>query len=358
MRLANERRSTQDRTIGNRPAPPMRTFTGVLIASTLMPSATAAEPAAASPSEAASADAARLYDTPEPQWPDLFQLKQKLGAERFRDVAQEVGRRAMRTGRGAACLSSPAGMRLLAGMELAIASTDEAAWRAKRASADAALKRLAELRQAVLVDRSADAVYQSALIYARLQSYATDPRFRELFGRAAADQFVRLALAQAQARRGWAAGVDPDVQPYVRAHVGQCDVDLSNSAWLKDDLKANGWPRISTSGAAADGAAFLIAQHADFDPAFQAQVLDQLSALLPAKETQPQNYALLYDRVAVGAGRLQRYGSQGRCTSPGTWSPWPIEDPANLDARRAAVGLTREATYAATMGELCLQATP
>ena len=49
----------------------------------------------------------------------------------------------------------------------------------------------------------------------------------------------------------------------------------------------------------------------------------------------------------------QRYGTQGHCTGAGTWEPWPCEDPARLDERRASVGLEPEAAYIARFKDIC-----
>lgn len=56
---------------------------------------------------------------------------------------------------------------------------------------------------------------------------------------------------------------------------------------------------------------------------------------------------MLYDRVAVSQKRPQRYGSQGRCNDQGAWTAFETEDPANLDQRRATMGLQPVAEYAA-----------
>ena len=44
-------------------------------------------------------------------------------------------------------------------------------------------------------------------------------------------------------------------------------------------------------------------------------------------------YALLYDRLAMGDGRFQRYGSQMICQD-NHWTLYPLEDPGGVDERR------------------------
>ena len=54
-----------------------------------------------------------------------------------------------------------------------------------------------------------------------------------------------------------------------------------------------------------------------------------------------RNYAYLWDRVAVNSDRKQRYGTQPtwECTPEGKLTLKPLEDPENVNARRAAMGL-------------------
>jgi hypothetical protein len=50
---------------------------------------------------------------------------------------------------------------------------------------------------------------------------------------------------------------------------------------------------------------------------------------------------------------LQRFGTQGQCSGPGTWDPHPVEEPARLDERRRAVGLESLAEYQRLFKDLC-----
>jgi hypothetical protein len=122
-------------------------------------------------------------------------------------------------------------------------------------------------------------------------------------------------------------------------------LDQAHTAELKELLKIHRWFTISEFGKDSDLHAWILVQHSDRDPAFQRQVLEILAGLYPQGETSGYNYANLYDRVARNAGMPQRYGTQGRCTAPGKWEPFDIEDPANLEARRASAGLSTMAEY-------------
>jgi hypothetical protein len=135
-------------------------------------------------------------------------------------------------------------------------------------------------------------------------------------------------------------------------------LDQQNTADLKALLQIYSWFTISEWGRVADGNAWLLVQHADEDPEFQKQILAKLEMLFRSRETRPDHYAYLYDRVALSAKdpskrTLQRYGTQGQCTAPGIWEPFPIEDEANVDLRRAEVGLPPLANYIARFKNIC-----
>jgi hypothetical protein len=129
-------------------------------------------------------------------------------------------------------------------------------------------------------------------------------------------------------------------------------LDSINTAELKHLLNLHGWFIISVWGRDADQAAWLVAQHSDQDVPFQKRVLDTLERL-PARETDPANYALLFDRVAVHEGRPQRYGTQGKCVGPGRWQPQAIDAPAGIDERRKSMGLESLEEYRSTSGRGC-----
>ncbi len=117
-------------------------------------------------------------------------------------------------------------------------------------------------------------------------------------------------------------------------------IDSSNTLALKELLKTYAWIKISEFGVEADDNAWLLVQHADLDVPFQKQVLSILEKLYPIGETNPRNYAYLYDRVARAENRPQRFGTQGQCVSPGHWEPFTSEDPGTVEQRRKDMGLS------------------
>jgi hypothetical protein len=118
-----------------------------------------------------------------------------------------------------------------------------------------------------------------------------------------------------------------------------------NSDWLKSVLARIGWFDISHYGAVASQAAWLIVQHSDHDPAWQAAVLADLAPRVARGDMQRSYYAYLVDRVAVNAGRPQTYGTQGHCRGRGNLALLPVVDRPNLDRRRAEMGLETIADY-------------
>lgn len=111
-------------------------------------------------------------------------------------------------------------------------------------------------------------------------------------------------------------------------------VDDENLKALLAMAPPEGWFLRSKYGKAAE-TAFHIVQHSDVET--QKRFLPTLEKLVPVGEFDGQNYGMMFDRVAISEGRLQRYGSQFRCDG-GKWRPYPIEDADQLDARRKAMG--------------------
>jgi hypothetical protein len=84
-------------------------------------------------------------------------------------------------------------------------------------------------------------------------------------------------------------------------------------------------------------------QHSPSD-AFQRDMLPLLVAAADSGEAAAADVALLTDRVRTHEGKPQMYGTQFRIVDGGL-EPFPIEDPAGLDARRRRVGLLPMADY-------------
>jgi len=150
----------------------------------------------------------------------------------------------------------------------------------------------------------------------------------ELLRRAARDQEARR-----QAERDW--------EPVAA-------VDAENLPWLQQVIAETGWPGRSLVGEDGAHAAWLLAQHADRDPAFQRACLTLMTEAAGQGEASPSEVAYLTDRVLLAEGQPQEYGTQlaGR---DGRWQPRQLRDPGTVDQRRATAGLGPIADYLAGM---------
>lgn len=123
-------------------------------------------------------------------------------------------------------------------------------------------------------------------------------------------------------------------------------IDAANTERMKAIVNQYGWPSPGLVGRDGSEAAFLLVQHADL--AFQKKMLPLVEKAYRSDGLSGQDYALLLDRVRVGEGKPQVYGTQAKRVEE--WNGQdpvlqPIEDEANVDKRRAEVGLPPLAEY-------------
>jgi hypothetical protein len=119
--------------------------------------------------------------------------------------------------------------------------------------------------------------------------------------------------------------------------------DLENTDRLGQIVEKHGWPSNSLVGKDGSHAAWLLVQHADANTKFQRKCLDLMSKL-PKDEVSQTDLAYLTDRVLLAEGKKQIYGTQFTF-SDGKWQPRPLDEPDNVDKRRAEVGLKSLADY-------------
>lgn len=141
-------------------------------------------------------------------------------------------------------------------------------------------------------------------------------------------------------------------------------VDLENQAWLEAHVEQRGWPRSSVVGDEASQAAFLIVQHADHRPEWQAVMLPLMMQAARCGEASRRLAAYLYDRVQNNAGRPQLYGTQYRFRKDAqgemilneqgrpTYLPPLVENIRELDARRAEMQMEPWRDYEVRMAEI------
>lgn len=163
-----------------------------------------------------------------------------------------------------------------------------------------------------------------------------EPALRqELLKRVEQDQAIRNELISKGAEH-------PDKELLARME----EIDRANTERVRAIVRQHGWPSPELVGRDGAEAAFLIVQHSDL--AFQKQMLPLVEKAYRSGGLAGQSYALLLDRVLVGEGKPQVYGTQAK-----RFEEWkgqevalePIEDEANVDKRRAEVGLFPLAEY-------------
>lgn len=120
--------------------------------------------------------------------------------------------------------------------------------------------------------------------------------------------------------------------------------DSINLILVKAILDTYGWLGADVVGGQGNSTLFLVIQHAD--QATQEQYLPMMREAVKNRKAQGSSLALLEDRVALGQGKKQLYGSQiGRDPITMQYYVLPLEDPDNVDKRRAEVGLPPLANY-------------
>jgi hypothetical protein len=124
-------------------------------------------------------------------------------------------------------------------------------------------------------------------------------------------------------------------------------VTAANGDRLLEILEARGWPTADQVGERASQCAWLVAQHADRQLHVQRRALGLLAAAVAAGTAPARQEAFLRDRVLVNEGRPQVFGTQIAGVADGAPVPWPVDDPAGLDDRRAAVGIEAFAVHTA-----------
>lgn len=129
-------------------------------------------------------------------------------------------------------------------------------------------------------------------------------------------------------------------------------VDRKNTARMREIISEYGWPTYDLVGKSSSNNAWLIIQHSDRNPLFQAKCLPLLKAAVEKEQANPSNYAYLYDRVQVSLGEKQLYATQSSTNNGLTKGQfYVIQDESNVQIRREAMGISRPVEeYAQSMG--------
>ena len=120
--------------------------------------------------------------------------------------------------------------------------------------------------------------------------------------------------------------------------------DSINLIKVKSILDKYGWLGADVVGGQGNSTLFFVIQHSD--QATQEKYLPMMREAVNSGKAQGNSLALLEDRVALGQGKRQIYGSQiDRDPETQIYYISPLADPDNVDKRRAEVGLGPLANY-------------
>ncbi len=173
------------------------------------------------------------------------------------------------------------------------------------------------------------------------KSAVKEPKIREeILARAKKEQDLRFKLIKA-------GGFKPTPEEMKTL----IEVDTDNRTWLSKIIDQHGWPGKTLVGVDGAHMAWLMIQHADADRALQKKCLELLKAAVKQHEATGVDLAYLTDRVLSAEGKKQLYGTQLE-QRDGKMKPRPVEDEANLDARRKALGMQPIAEYLETAAKM------
>jgi hypothetical protein len=120
-------------------------------------------------------------------------------------------------------------------------------------------------------------------------------------------------------------------------------VDRNNRTRLRKIVDKYGWPGKSLVGTDGADSAVYLALQAQKDVSLQKRCLKAMKDA-PKGEVEPFHVAQLTDTVLIQERKKQLYGT-GLHAKNGVLKPYPIEDEANVDKRRAEIGLPPMADY-------------
>lgn len=123
--------------------------------------------------------------------------------------------------------------------------------------------------------------------------------------------------------------------------------DSLNLIEVKKILDERGWLGDSVIGEQGNQTLFLVIQHAD--QRTREQYLPMMREAVRNGNAEPSALALLEDRVALGQGKRQIYGSQIGYDANGAYV-LPLDDPDHVDERRKTVGLGKLQEYVSQWG--------
>jgi hypothetical protein len=154
----------------------------------------------------------------------------------------------------------------------------------------------------------------------------------------AEDQKYRQQINRIEKEYGWESKEMKDHWRIIR------EKDSLNLKKVMAILGKYGWLGADVVGEQGNSTLFLVIQHSD--QTTQEKYLPMMREAVKNGKAQASSLALLEDRAALGQGKRQIYGSQiGRDPKTNQYYVKPLEDPDNVDKRRANVGLQPLSEY-------------
>ncbi len=146
------------------------------------------------------------------------------------------------------------------------------------------------------------------------------------------DQKYRQQIGDIEKKYGWESKEMKDHWNIIK------EKDSINLIHVKRILDQYGWLGADVVGDQGNSTLFLVIQHSD--QLTQEKYLPMMRDAVKNGRARGSSLALLEDRVALGQGKKQIYGSQiGRDPVTNLYYVSPLEDPDNVDKRRSEVGL-------------------
>jgi len=149
---------------------------------------------------------------------------------------------------------------------------------------------------------------------------------QELIDAAEYDTAIRIELEQ-------------DGSLFEGYHPKMQEVHERNAVILTKFVTLHGWPIPSKWGQQIHEAAWLIAIHAISKPDILRSALHELQKALSNGEFVAEQYARLFDRIALYEGRQQEYGTQFFPGKHGQWYAHDLDSIENAEKKRSAIGM-------------------
>lgn len=161
-----------------------------------------------------------------------------------------------------------------------------------------------------------------------LRNINYDSLRRVLEGMREEDQEIRRILIDS-------VGFDsPGAGPFIKKMI---DIDKRNQKNIKFILENYGWIEQSKIGTKAADAFFYVIQHSDME--LMDKWYPEFKKLTDNGEANVRQCAMMEDRLLMWKGKRQIYGTQASdFRADKRMAIWPIEDPKQVNERRAKIG--------------------